>query len=78
MIKNKEQSAEAMLARLAALHALEARSARASEASKPTFDKRGQLLPRARVALLVDVGAPYLPLSNLAGYLQDKIGRAHV
>ena len=71
MIKNKEQSAQAMLARLAALHALEGRSAKASEASKPTFDKRGQLLPRARVALLVDVGAPYLPLSNLAGYLQD-------
>lgn len=71
MIKNKEQSAQAMLARLAALHALEARSAKASEASKPTFDKRGQLLPRERVALLVDVGAPYLPLSNLAGYLQD-------
>jgi geranyl-CoA carboxylase beta subunit len=61
----------AMLARIAQLRALEDRAAAASARSKPVFDKRGQLLPRERVALLVDAGAPYLPLSSLAGYLQD-------
>jgi geranyl-CoA carboxylase beta subunit len=61
----------AMLDRIAQMRALEERAAAASAKSKPVFDKRGQLLPRERVALLVDAGAPYLPLSSLAGYLQD-------
>src|SRR3954470_17346530 len=61
----------AMLERIAQMRALEERAAAASARSKPVFDKRGQLLPRERVALLVDAGAPYLPLSSLAGYLQD-------
>jgi len=63
--------AEAMLARIAQLRALEDRAAAASAKSKPVFDKRGQLLPRERVALLVDPGRPWLPLCSLAGYLQD-------
>jgi geranyl-CoA carboxylase beta subunit len=62
---------KAQLERLAALRALEARASAASSASKSVFDKRGQLLPRERVALLLDAGAAYLPLCNLAGYLQD-------
>ena len=53
------------------LRALEERAAAASAKSKPVFDKRGQLLPRERVALLLDAGTPYLPLCSLAGYLQD-------
>jgi geranyl-CoA carboxylase beta subunit len=61
----------AMLARIAQLDALRERSAAASARSKPVFDKRGQLLPRERVALLLDPGAPWLPLCELAGYLQD-------
>jgi len=65
------QRREAMLARIAALRALEERAAQASARSKPVFDKRGQLLPRERVALLLDPGAPWLPLCSLAGYLQD-------
>ena len=60
-----------MLARIAALRALEERAAQASARSKPMFDKRGQLLPRERVALLLDPGTPYLPLCSLAGYMQD-------
>ena len=63
---------EAMLARVSQLRALEQRSTDASAASRPVFDKRGQLLPRERVALLLDPGAPYLPLCSLAGYLQDS------
>jgi geranyl-CoA carboxylase beta subunit len=65
------QRREAMLARIAALRALEARAAQASARSKPVFDKRGQLLPRERVALLLDPGAPYLPICALAGFMQD-------
>jgi geranyl-CoA carboxylase beta subunit len=62
----------AMQARVDQLRALEQRSAAASAASRPVFDKRGQLLPRERVALLLDPGAPYLPLCSLAGFLQDS------
>jgi len=66
-----QERREAMLARIAQLRALEDRAAAASARSKPVFDKRGQLLPRERVALLLDAGAPYLPLCSMAGYLQD-------
>jgi geranyl-CoA carboxylase beta subunit len=66
-----QQRREAMLARIAQLRSLEERAAAASAKSRPVFDKRGQLLPRERVALLLDPGAPYLPLCSLAGYLQD-------
>ena len=62
---------EAALARIDAWRALEARAADASARAQPMFDKRGQLLPRQRVALLLDAGAPWLPLCTLAGYLQD-------
>jgi geranyl-CoA carboxylase beta subunit len=66
-----DERMQAMQARIAQLRALEERAAAASAKSKPVFDKRGQLLPRERVGLLVDAGAPYLPLSSLAGYMQD-------
>ncbi|MES3000254.1 MAG: carboxyl transferase domain-containing protein [Pseudomonadota bacterium] len=66
------QRAAAMRERIAQLRALEERAASTSARSKPVFDKRGQLLPRERVALLLDAGAPYLPLCSLAGYLQDR------
>ena len=62
---------DAMLARITQLRALEDRAAQTSAKSKPVFDKLGQLLPRDRVALLLDPGAPYLPLCSLAGFLQD-------
>ena len=66
-----QQRQASMLARLSALRALEERAAQASANSQARFDKRGQLLPRQRVALLLDAGAPWLPLSALAGYLHD-------
>ena len=64
---------DAMLQRLAMLRGLEQRAADASARSKPVFDKRGQLLPRDRVALLLDAGAPWLPLASVAGWLQDTL-----
>ena len=45
---------DAMLARIVALRALEDRAAQASARSSPVFHKRGQLLPRERVARLLD------------------------
>ncbi|MBP8148980.1 MAG: acyl-CoA carboxylase subunit beta, partial [Limnohabitans sp.] len=66
-----QQRREAALARLAQWHALQERAAQASAQSKPVFDKRGQLLPRERVALLLDPGSPFLPLCALAGFMQD-------
>jgi geranyl-CoA carboxylase beta subunit len=65
------QRREAMLARIAHMRALEQRAATTSAKSKPVFDKRGQLLPRERVALLLDPGRPWLPLASLAGFMQD-------
>ena len=44
----------ALAARLDALRALEDRAAAASARSLPQFEKRGQLLPRQRVALLLE------------------------
>jgi geranyl-CoA carboxylase beta subunit len=66
------QRGDAMRGRISQLRALEERSAAASAKSRPVFDKRGQLLPRERVALLLDAGAAYLPLCSLAGYQQDN------
>ncbi|MGE0497509.1 MAG: acyl-CoA carboxylase subunit beta [Ramlibacter sp.] len=65
------QRRAAMLARIEQLRALEDRAAQASARSKPVFEKRGQLLPRERVALVLDAGAPYVPLCSLAGFMQD-------
>jgi geranyl-CoA carboxylase beta subunit len=61
----------AMLALIARMHGLEARAHVASAAAKERFHKRGQLLPRERVALLLDPGSPFIELSTLAGYLFD-------
>ena len=65
------QRRTAMLDRIAEMRTLEDRAATKSAQSKPVFDKRGQLLPRERIALLLDPGAPWLPLCTLAGFGQD-------
>ena len=67
-----QQRREAMLARVRALRALEQRATDRSAEARPVFDKRGQLLPRERVGLLLDPGEPFLPLCALAGFLQDS------
>jgi geranyl-CoA carboxylase beta subunit len=56
-----------MLALLARVRACEQRSIDKSSASRERFEKRKQLLPRERVALLLDPGTPFLELSTLAG-----------
>ncbi|WP_043004418.1 acyl-CoA carboxylase subunit beta [Comamonas testosteroni] len=67
-----QQRRAAMLGRIAALRELEQRAALASQRAKPQFEKRGQLLPRERVALLLDAGRPWLPLCTLAGFMLDQ------
>jgi geranyl-CoA carboxylase beta subunit len=66
-----QQQRGAMLALIARLQALEGRALAASAASKPAFDKRGALLPRERLARLLDPGAAFLELASLAGYCTD-------
>ncbi|TAN09589.1 MAG: acyl-CoA carboxylase subunit beta [Burkholderiaceae bacterium] len=66
-----QQRRAVMLARIARLRALKERAAQKSAQACPRFAKRGQLLPRERVALLLDRGAPWLPLCSLAGFRCD-------
>jgi geranyl-CoA carboxylase beta subunit len=61
-----------MLALVARMRELEARAAATSARAGPLFDRRGQLLPRERLARLLDAGAPWLELSSLAGWLVDS------
>jgi geranyl-CoA carboxylase beta subunit len=63
---------KAMLQLVERLRELEARAAVASAKAKPLFDKRHQLLPRERLARLLDPGSPWLELSSMAGWLVDQ------
>ncbi|MGC1508108.1 acyl-CoA carboxylase subunit beta [Ketobacter sp. MCCC 1A13808] len=47
-----------------------------AEKSRPKFEKRGRLLPRERIELLLDPGSEFLELMSLAGYQMhdDKDG----
>src|SRR5713101_175806 len=66
----------AMLALIEDFRALEEKVRKTSNAKKEQFAKRGQLLPRERVALLLDRGSPFLELSTLAGLgMHDDDGK---
>src|SRR6476659_10995135 len=60
-----------MLSLVSRMRGLEERTRAASAAAKDRFHKRGQLLPRERVALVLDPGSPFIELSTLAGYMFD-------
>ena len=60
-----------MLALIDQMRMLEERTRAASASAKDRFHKRGQLLPRERVALVLDPGTPFIELSTLAGYMFD-------
>jgi geranyl-CoA carboxylase beta subunit len=62
---------DGMLAMIARIRALEERTRAASAAAKERFHKRGQLLPRERVGLVLDPGTPFLELCTLTGYMFD-------
>jgi geranyl-CoA carboxylase beta subunit len=57
-----------MLSLIDGFRALEAKVRDLSNAKREQFRKRGQLLPRERVSLLLDRGAPWLELATLAGF----------
>ncbi|CAM2069986.1 Acyl-CoA carboxylase subunit beta [Sulfidibacter corallicola] len=62
------QNRDDMLAEIARFREAEARLTAREEKARPKFAKRGQLLPRERIALLLDPGTPFLELFSLAGY----------
>jgi geranyl-CoA carboxylase beta subunit len=69
----------AMLQLIDEFRALEGRVRETSNSKKDLFEKRGQLLPRERIALLLDKGAPWLELSPLAGLgMHDDDGKRDV
>jgi geranyl-CoA carboxylase beta subunit len=72
---NREQ----MLALIGDFRALEQKVRDASNARLERFRARKQLLPRERVALLLDPGAPWLELATLSGFrMHDDDGDAGI
>lgn len=64
---------------LAEVQRLEAMVIAESESKRDKFEKRKQLLPRERVARLLDRGTPFLELSRLAGLnMHDDDGKKSV
>jgi geranyl-CoA carboxylase beta subunit len=70
------QNRDAMLSAIASFRDVEQLVLNKANEAKAKFDKRGQLLPRERLNLLLDPGAPFLELASLAGYKlhDDKDG----
>lgn len=63
---------EGMLALIERVQGYEERSTETSARSRDRFEKRGQLLPRERLSLLLDPGTPFLPICSLAGLGLDN------
>ncbi|MEZ4379762.1 MAG: carboxyl transferase domain-containing protein [Nannocystaceae bacterium] len=73
------ENRDAQLALLGEVRAIEQRVRDNSARKAEKFQKRGQLLPRERLARLLDRGAPFLELSTLAGYrMHDDDGKRDV
>lgn len=67
------------LALIEEFRGLEAKIRANSARSEAKFTKRGQLLPRKRLDLLLDRGAPFLELSTLCGYkMHDDDGDRNI
>ncbi len=74
-----ERNRSEMLALVEGFRALEARVRETSNRQRDRFHGRGQLLPRERLALLLDRGSPWLELSTLAGYgMHDDDGDRNI
>ena len=72
-------NAARMRQRLDEVLALQAKVVAESESKREKFEARGQLLPRERVARLLDRGTPFLELSPLAGLgMHDDDGKKAV
>lgn len=70
------QNQTAMLAGLQQLRDIQQHQLDKAAEAKAKFEQRGQLLPRERLNLLLDPGAPFLELAGMAGYKlhDDKDG----
>ncbi|MCP5074407.1 MAG: acyl-CoA carboxylase subunit beta [Rhodobacteraceae bacterium] len=64
-----------MLALVGKLRELEARPGALSEKRRDRFQERGQIMPRERLAHLLDPGMPVLYLHTLVGYVGDIEGQ---
>ncbi|MFO1328109.1 MAG: carboxyl transferase domain-containing protein [Rubrivivax sp.] len=74
-----QANAARMAERLAEVRALEAKVIAESASKREKFESRGQLLPRERVARLIDRGSDFLELSPLAGLgMHDDDGKKSV
>lgn len=71
-----KENRAAMLAQIEEFRAIEQKVIDKTESRRERFDKLGKLLPHDRLAMLLDAGAPFLPLHSLAGYQMhdDKDG----
>lgn len=67
-----EANRTGMLALLERVHGYTQRSVATSGRSRERFAQRGQLLPRERLALLLDPGTPFLEIGALAGLGLDN------
>jgi geranyl-CoA carboxylase beta subunit len=63
-------NAARMRAALAERDAIRTACATAAEGYRPRAEKRGMLMPRDRLALLLDAGSPWLELCALAGWMR--------
>ena len=61
------ENAARMTALVEEFRALERKVVEGSAAESEKFARRGQLLPRERIARLLDRGSPFLELATLAG-----------
>jgi geranyl-CoA carboxylase beta subunit len=74
-----QANAERMREKLAEVRRLEAMVVAESASKAKKFEERGQLLPRERVARLIDRGSEFLELSTLAGLgMHDDDGKKSV
>ncbi|HEY0974348.1 MAG TPA: carboxyl transferase domain-containing protein [Solimonas sp.] len=71
-----QQYRDGMLKLIEEWRAIEAKGRAEEESKRDRYHKRGQILPRERVHLMLDRGSPWLELSTLAGYKMhdDKDG----
>ncbi|MES2104296.1 MAG: carboxyl transferase domain-containing protein [Pseudomonadota bacterium] len=73
------RNAASMQAKLAAVQELEQKVLDESSSKRAKFEERGQLLPRERVARLLDRGSPFIEFSRLAGFkMHDDDGKKAV
>ena len=59
---------ERMLEQIAEVEEIRERIRQREQAAREKFEKRGQLLPRERLGLLLDSNTPFVELCDLAGY----------